>query len=144
GPIDTQDIRVVQAPDVRADLGLRNRRYLVHHQPASHVQSVALVRIYRKPEERRLGLIGREGAYGDGSRFVEGVILHDDDGARLACIALAAGDGPDVAASHSSSQSDTASMNAWSSAARALAATASAWRCASDRNSGARTSGTQI
>jgi hypothetical protein len=35
-------------------------------------------------------------------------------------------------------------MNAWSSRRWELAATASDWRCAADRNAGAPTSGTQI
>src|SRR6202012_5678203 len=77
-------------------------------------------------------------------RRVKGVVLHDDDGARLARIIFGTRDGPDVSSPHSSFQSDTASMNARSWAAWALAATACDCRCASARKDDARTSGTQI
>ena len=61
--------------------------------------------------------VGRKRADRDGFSSVETVILKDDDGPRLARIVLAAGNGPDVAASHScpstsSTNVDTASMNA--------------------------------
>ena len=42
----------------------------------------------------------------------DGIVEHDDGRARLACVALAAGNSPDAATLHSSSQSDAASMNA--------------------------------
>jgi hypothetical protein len=42
----------------------------------------------------------------------EAIVLDDENGARLARIVLGPGNGPDVAAPHSSPQSDTASMNA--------------------------------
>ena len=62
-------------------------------------------------------LVRREGADRDGVSSVETVILKDDDGPRLARIVLAARNGPDVAASHSSRsgsavKADTVSMNA--------------------------------
>jgi hypothetical protein len=45
------------------------------------------------------------------------MLLNEDDRARLARVSLAAGDGPDVAALHSSPQFAAASMNVWSSRA---------------------------
>src|SRR5690349_16697859 len=54
-----------------------------------------------------IGWIGGEGANGDGVGRVETVIR-----ARLACVILVAGDGPDLASSHSSSRPDTALMKA--------------------------------
>src|SRR5207302_1798393 len=77
-------------------------------------------------------------------RRVEAVVLNDDCGARLSCVGAPRSDRPDLAAPHSWASQDTASMNAWSSAACSLAATAADWRCASRMNSGARVSGTQI
>ena len=61
---------------------------------------------------RSFGLVSGEGADGDRVRRIESVVLHDDDGARLTRVILAARDRPDVAAPHSSSRSDTASINA--------------------------------
>jgi hypothetical protein len=44
--IEPQDVLVVQATDISADLGLRDRSDPVHHKPASGAQSVALVRLH--------------------------------------------------------------------------------------------------
>src|SRR6185437_5260508 len=88
-------------------------------------------------------LVGGEGADRDRVGCVEAVVLNNNDGAWLPSVVHAASDGPDLAPPHSP-QSDTASINACSSWACALVATANDWRCASDWKDGARTSGTQI
>jgi hypothetical protein len=90
GPIEAQDILVIQPADMRTDFGFRDRCHLVHHQAAWDAQSIALVRLDRKPEPGCVGLVGRERADRDGFSSVETVILKDDDGPCLACIVLAA------------------------------------------------------
>jgi hypothetical protein len=90
---------------MRADLGLGYGGDLVYHQPAGRTQAVALIRLDDEAEQRCVGRIGGEGANGDGVGRVETVVLHDDDRARLASVILAARDGPDLAAPHSSSRS---------------------------------------
>ena len=134
----------VQPSGSCADLGLRDGRDLVDHYPAGRVKSVPLVRLHDEPKQWSVGLVGREGADGNRVRRAEGVVLHDDDWPRLTCIVLPAGDRPDVASLHSSPRSETASMNAWSSNAWALPATAADWRWASLRKAAERTSGAQI
>ncbi len=82
---------------MRADLGLGDCGDFVRHQATRHTQTVTRVWLYRQAEQRRLRLVGGEGTDRDGVRRVKAIVLHDDDGARLAGILLAASDGPDVA-----------------------------------------------
>ena len=110
--IEPQNILDVPPADTRADLGLWDGGDLVHHQAARREQAVTLVRLDGQADQRRLGAIGGESADGDGVRGVEAIVLKDDDRARLARVGLATGDSSDVAPPHSSTQSDTASMNA--------------------------------
>jgi hypothetical protein len=49
--IEAQAIHVVQAPDVHTGPGFRSGGYLVHKEPAGYAQSIALVRLDRKPEQ---------------------------------------------------------------------------------------------
>ncbi len=56
--IEAQDILVVQASDMRTDLGFRDCGYLVHHEAAGDAQSIALVRLDRKPEQGCVRLVG--------------------------------------------------------------------------------------
>ena len=79
---------------------------------AWNAQSIALVRLDSKPEQRCVRVVGRKRANRDGLSSVETVILNDDDGPRFARIVLAARNGPDLAAPHSAMSVDTESMNA--------------------------------
>jgi len=72
------------------------------------------------------------------------VVLDDHGRARLARVAFARGNGPNLAAPHASPRSEMASMKSWSALERRLLATAIDWRCASAAKPRARTSGTQI
>src|SRR5215213_3833173 len=114
GLIEAQDILVIEAPDVGAELGFWHRGHLVHHEPAGDAQSIALVRFDGKPEQWSFRVVRRERADRDGFCAVKTVILEDNDWPRFARIVLSPRNGPDVAASHScsSSEVDTASMNA--------------------------------
>ena len=55
---------------------------------------------------------GRKGPDRDGIGGIESVVRQDDHRPRLAGVVLAASDGPDLVALHSSCQSETESMNA--------------------------------
>src|SRR5690606_2435980 len=77
------------------------------------------------------GRIRREGANHDGLCGVECVVLDDDAGPWFGPAGSSARDSPDLPALHSSPSSLMASINAWSSAAASLAATAAACRWAS-------------
>ena len=77
-----------------------------------NAQSIPLARFDREAEQWCVCLVGGEGAYSDGGGRIEIVILHDDHRPRLARIIPAAGHRPDLTSSHSSPQSETASMNA--------------------------------
>jgi len=112
GLVEAEDVGVVQAADLRADFCFRHGRDFVHHQAAGRPQTITRVRLYGKPEQRRLRRVGGEGADGDGIGAVEAIVLNDDGGAGFARVVLAAGDDANVAAPHSSPRSDTASMKA--------------------------------
>jgi hypothetical protein len=111
-PVEPDHVLVVEPPDAVADFGLGNRGDLVNHQRGRRAQPVALVRLHEKPKQGRVGRVRGEGADRDLIRSVEAVVLHYDDGARLASIVLAARDCPNLSTFHSSYQLDTASMNA--------------------------------
>lgn len=91
GLVQSQHGLVIQAPGLRSDLRLRDGRDLVHHQPARTARAVPFARRNRQTEERRLGLVGGEGADGGGAGGVEAIIPDDDNGARPASVRPAFG-----------------------------------------------------
>src|ERR1700734_4087719 len=103
---------MAQSSNADADLRFWHGCDLVYHQTAGRSQPVKLVRFHSEPEERGLRLVSGEGADGDGVGRIESVILQDGDGAWLTCVALTARDRPNIAAPHSPSPNDMASMNA--------------------------------
>lgn len=123
GSVETDHVLVVEPSAAFAEFRTRDRCQLVHHQAADLAKLVARVGRDGQPEQRRFGRVGRHRADRDRVGGVESVVLHDDHRARLADIAAAGRRSPDFAASHSSSRL-IASMNAWSSSACGLLATA--------------------
>src|SRR5215472_13836829 len=61
-----------------------NGRELVHHQPRSRAQAILVTRRHREAKQRSFGVIGREDANRDRRGSIEPVVLHNNDGARLA------------------------------------------------------------
>ena len=112
GPVQSEDILVVEVPDQRADLRFWHRGDLVDHQAARRPQSVARVRFDGQSKQGCLRRVGGEAADRDRCRGVEAVVLEDHHRPGLAGIVLAAGNAPDLAGPHSSSRSEMASMNA--------------------------------
>jgi len=143
GPIEPDDVGIGKLAYTITEPRTTDRRDLVDHEPARLVQPVVSARLDLHPKQWRLSAVSRKRTYRHGVG-IEPVVLEDDCWPRFAGVVTATGDGPDLASSHSSGQSDTESTKAWSSALCSLAATALAWRCASAANPGARTSGTQI
>lgn len=110
--IEPHQVLVIESSNVSSDLGLRDGRDLVHHQPAGQAQPIAVVRFDGQAEQRRFRGVRGERTDGQGIGAIEAVVLDDDDGARLTRVVLAPCDRPDLTTSHSSPRSDTASMNA--------------------------------
>jgi len=140
---ESDHVVIAEPPDRLAELGAWNRRDLVHHQVAGLSNSVRLIRSHRKPKQWRLGGIRGERTDGHRRGGIESIILDNDDRSRFSDVPAACRCGPDLTASHPSSEL-RASMNAWSSVSCVLAATAADCRWACSTNCGERTSGTQI
>ena len=96
---------------------------LVDHEAAGLAESIGVIRLDPEPEQRRFGGISGEGAHRHGACCVEVIVLHDRYGPWLTDVTGAGRSGPNLASPQASSTL-TASMNAWSSAACSLAATA--------------------
>lgn len=135
---------VSQPADPITELGSRHGRDLVDHQSGGLTEPVRTIGFDQQPKQWRVGRVGRECANGHRVGSIEAIVLDDDDRSRLADIPAPCGSSPDLASIQASSSKLSASMKAWSSAARSLAATAADWRRASRSNSADRTSGTQI
>ena len=121
----------------------RRRRYRWSGpEPARLSDAGYFVGLDEQSDQRCVGGISRERADGHRCGGVEAVVLDDDDGSGLADVSASRRSSPDLASIHSSLAS--ASMNAWSSAACRLDATASDCWCACSVNCGDLTSGTQI
>jgi len=134
----------LELPDPGSNPGPWQRRDAINHQLARLAQTVLCRGNDRHPEQRRGRWIGRQAADGYGLCRFEAIILDDHGGPWFANLGATAGYRPDFSPFHSSKKSEMASMNAWSSSACGLLATASDWRRASAMNSGESTSGTQI
>lgn len=143
GPTETDHLLVIEPTDLLAEFGSRDSRDLVHHQAARLTQPVGLIWFDVESKQRRIGLIGGERTHRHRIGRVEAIVLDYRDRTRLPDVPAPRRSCPDLTTSQSLSTL-IASMNAWSSLACRLVATAADWRCASRRNSGERTSGTQI
>ncbi len=127
--------------------GSTHRGDLVEHDAAQSRQTVGSVWLQGDSQQRNGGGGCSQRADRDGVSGVEAVILDDQDGARLAGIALDRRGGPEFPAPHrvsgsSSLNVDSASTKAWSSSAVLLLAASKDWRWASAANPGLRVSGT--
>src|SRR3954451_2869912 len=137
---------VFEAADASTQLVLGYCHQLVGHEPRQETQAVYFIRIDTDAHQRT----GRRGRRQQANRgrisCVEAIVLNNHSGPRLTRILATACAGPNLAPSHLSSQSqeESDSMNAKSSLACGLRASARDWRRASLANSGERVSGTQI
>src|SRR5439155_14158241 len=141
---DAQHVGVGEAANAAPELTAGDGCDLVDHKVGRGIETIFRRRVDWQAKQRCFGRIGGRATYRDRIRRIEAIVLDDDHRARLAGIARPAGSGPHFAPAHRSESSEIASMNAWSSAACGLAATAADWRCASAAKSGERVSGTQI
>jgi hypothetical protein len=78
-PVQSQDVRVVEYPDFRAQPCPAHGGDLVHHDPARRLKAVAVVRFDQQPEQRRIG--GIRGERAQNHRVsIEVIVLHDHRG----------------------------------------------------------------
>ncbi len=122
-PAKSDEFFVAEFADAITEFRTWDGGDLVDHEAAGLPESIGVVRLDSEPEQRRFSGVGCEGADRHGIRCIEMIVLHDRYRTWLADVAGARRSGPDLASPQSSSML-TASMNAWSSAACLLAATA--------------------
>lgn len=119
---------------------------LVGHGETGMAEAVVGVWFNSDAEVGRVDGVRGQQANGDRAGGVELLVLDDQHRARLASVAGAASNSPDLPPFQYSSvvqNSEIESMKAWSSASVGLLAMSNDWRCASALNAAEVTSGTQ-